>query len=190
MSGANRRKHFRVDDEAYVVAKIVPVDRIKDVARDISRQAKTKTKDLTLINKKIQDGLAIMRGQNIRLAGLLEALDDKMEHILKSIHQASGDAAYILQPINLSEGGCRFYVPGVLEVGTIIDINIRFNEMESMRSLAKIVMCKEAETTHYGTHIVACEFKAMLEASRELILTRVFDKQQEMLRERAAERLG
>ena len=114
-------------------------------------------------------------------------MDEKMDYILRVVEGGSMEETKI-QPINLSSGGCRFYTTEVYGSREVIDITIRFTNLVEVRALAMVVFSKPASDTKYGTHEMACEFKAISKSHKEAIDTRVMDRQQQDLKVRHDDR--
>ncbi len=177
----NNRKHFRVDEEAYVVIRHVPKNNIRQIAEEINQSIKIN--NLASINKNILDGLAITQGKDRQFARLLSAMNEKMDYILKKVEGDSMEET-MLQPINISSGGCRFHTTEIYDGREVIDIRIRFSNLVEIRAMAIVIFSRPASQTEFGPYEMACEFKAISSSHQEAIDKRVMLRQKRMLRER------
>ncbi len=179
----NKREYFRVDDMAQVQIRYVPRNNVKQVAEEIYYG--TGLEGIVLSNKKVLESISAMKARDSQLSFVLEAMNEKMDEILK-IAQGGSVESTLLQPINFSVGGCRFYTNEAYSLSEAIDITIRFSNNEEVRALALVKNLMKSKESKYGQYEMAVQFRAISKANSATIERHVMLKQQEELRARAA----
>ena len=178
----NKRQHFRVDDQARVRIRYVPRNNVKQVAEEIYYGVGLE--GIVLANQKVLEHLAQLKSRDFHLSEVLEAMNHKMDEILK-IAQGGSVEKTPLQPINFSIGGCRFHTNEAYSLSEAIDITIRFSNSEEIRALALVRNLVKAKDTQYGQYEMAVQFRAVSKANMVIVERHVMQRQQEALRARA-----
>jgi len=186
---AERREHFRVEDEALVSYHRLPT--VEDAAAGGQSRADgvPDAFELASIFGELKQKTTLLqpqaRQEGPRLAEYLGTLDQKLDRLMEVLLarelQAEDPAR---QTVELGGEGMSFTAPEALRVGEQLELRLLLlSTGTGLRLHGRVVRCEAAQGSG-GAHAVGVEFSFEREADRELLLHHLLHRQSELIRER------
>ncbi|CAK0739918.1 putative PilZ domain-containing protein [Gammaproteobacteria bacterium] len=187
-----RRRYYRVDDNAMLAYRIIPVDQVeRTLARFREGPSDRFSLSATYIGNDtaMKESLAHIKAEQPAVASYLDALDRKMNLLANLVMTMNNDFEdYPSRRVNLSGGGVAFDIEHKVITGTVVEVKlILLPSYRGILAYGTVIHCKGDEQNANDPLFpwrMALNFAHIRETDREHIVRHVLHQQAVWLRHR------
>lgn len=180
---AERRIHYRIDDEVFLEYRPVHKTQLNDYMSHLRRRGNGKSgliNDLNELSRQSQAQLKGIRKSHPLIARYLSILDQKID--LLAQHVAARDDSGNGRPnhrVNLSAGGLAFYSDQQVAPESLLAISLKlFPSHREITTYGTVVYCRrESDSDPSTPYRVGVNFSFIRNMDRESLISHVLDKQ-------------
>lgn len=193
---SERRNYFRVDDEVILQYRQV----LEDAARASSRSEEGAPADgfnlgsrFAALSQGLIPLMRTIKSESATTARYLAAIDKKLDILAQVLlKQELAEADNLIRKVNLGAGGIAFISKNLLETGSFLELRmILLPEMIGLTIFGQVVVSGLCESDSPGLQYrTAVEFVELHESDRDLIVSHVRRREQEVLRKERGYRRG
>ncbi len=182
-SADDRRKFFRIDDEAVLTYKTVSwqdaLASQKSEASLLVDKFAAKA-HLDRLSRELQPLYKVIKASNSNIAEYLLTLDKKISLLSEYLIEEDDDTDIEPREVNIGGGGLLFVSDKPVAMGAMLELKMKLlPEGTRIYSYAKVVSCEKLEDgAGKEDYKIAVEFELMDDDVRDLITRHVFLREQ------------